>query len=63
MGEDALAAAVDEAIAADPKTWESFVGGNDKVVGALVGKVMKATGGKANGGAVTALLRRRAGRS
>jgi aspartyl-tRNA(Asn)/glutamyl-tRNA(Gln) amidotransferase subunit B len=59
MGEDDLASAVDAAVAADPVAWERYVAGNDKAVGALVGAVMKATRGKADGQAVTALLRSR----
>jgi aspartyl-tRNA(Asn)/glutamyl-tRNA(Gln) amidotransferase subunit B len=57
----AVAAAVDAAIAADPDAWARFSGGEDKVAGVFVGAVMKATGGKADGKAVTALLRERRG--
>ncbi|HZQ59297.1 MAG TPA: Asp-tRNA(Asn)/Glu-tRNA(Gln) amidotransferase subunit GatB [Acidimicrobiales bacterium] len=49
-------AAVDTAIADDEAAWARYVGGEDKVAGLFVGKVMKATGGKADGKAVTALL-------
>ncbi|MEJ7765980.1 MAG: Asp-tRNA(Asn)/Glu-tRNA(Gln) amidotransferase subunit GatB, partial [Acidimicrobiales bacterium] len=59
LGADALAAVVDEVIAAHPDDWASYVGGNDKVAGMFVGKVMKATQGKADGKAVTALLQQR----
>ena len=52
MATGALEAAVDAAIAADPVAWEKFVGGDDKVAGAFVGPVMKATKGKADGKAV-----------
>ena len=49
---------------ATPAAWAKFVGGEDKAVGALVGAVMKASKGKADGKAVTALLQaRRAGAS
>ncbi len=61
MGDDALATAVDDAIASDPAAWQRFVDGDPKVAGLFVGKVMKATQGKADGKAVTALLRQRAG--
>jgi aspartyl-tRNA(Asn)/glutamyl-tRNA(Gln) amidotransferase subunit B len=65
MGADALGAAVDEAIAAHPDEWSRFVDGDDKARGKLtgffVGQVMKATRGQADGKAVTALLRERAG--
>jgi aspartyl-tRNA(Asn)/glutamyl-tRNA(Gln) amidotransferase subunit B len=56
MDTSALDAAVDEAITAQPKAWEKYVGGDDKVVGALVGAVMRATKGQADGKAVTAAL-------
>jgi aspartyl-tRNA(Asn)/glutamyl-tRNA(Gln) amidotransferase subunit B len=59
MDAGSLEAAVDAAIAADPVAWEKFVGGDDKVAGAFVGPVMKATKGKADGKAVNALLRAR----
>jgi aspartyl-tRNA(Asn)/glutamyl-tRNA(Gln) amidotransferase subunit B len=65
MGADALTAAVDEVIAGNPDEWARFVGGDDKARGKLtgffVGQVMKATKGQADGMAVTALLRKRAG--
>jgi aspartyl-tRNA(Asn)/glutamyl-tRNA(Gln) amidotransferase subunit B len=60
MAEDALAGAVDAAIASDPPAWERFVGGDPKVTGYFVGQVMKATRGKADGKAVTAMLKARA---
>jgi len=66
MGADALAAAVDEVIAANADQWARFVEGDDKLRGKMaqffVGQVMKATKGQADGKAVTALLRGRAGR-
>jgi aspartyl-tRNA(Asn)/glutamyl-tRNA(Gln) amidotransferase subunit B len=65
MGPDALGAVVDEVIAAHPDEWARFVGGDDKARGKLtgffVGKIMRATEQKADGKAVTALLRERAG--
>jgi aspartyl-tRNA(Asn)/glutamyl-tRNA(Gln) amidotransferase subunit B len=54
-----LAAAVDAAIAATPDAWERYCGGEDKVAGLFIGAVMKATGGKADGKAVTAVLQER----
>jgi aspartyl-tRNA(Asn)/glutamyl-tRNA(Gln) amidotransferase subunit B len=60
MGSDALAGAVAIAIAGNPAEWERFKAGDQKVVGFFVGQVMKATGGKANGKEVTALLQERA---
>jgi aspartyl-tRNA(Asn)/glutamyl-tRNA(Gln) amidotransferase subunit B len=60
MGDDALAGAVDAAIAADPEAWAKFKDGDRKVTGFFVGHVMKATKGKADGKAVNALLEDRA---
>ena len=60
MPEDELDALVDEAIAAQPDAWERYRAGNTKVAGALVGAVMKATRGRADARAVTALLERKA---
>ena len=56
---DAVAAAVEAAIAAHPGEWERYAGGEVKLAGFFVGKVMAATSGKADGRAVTALLRER----
>jgi aspartyl-tRNA(Asn)/glutamyl-tRNA(Gln) amidotransferase subunit B len=64
LGADALGAAVDEVVAANPAEWSRYVEGDDKARGKLtgffVGQVMKATRGQADGRAVTALLRERA---
>jgi aspartyl-tRNA(Asn)/glutamyl-tRNA(Gln) amidotransferase subunit B len=54
-----LAGAVDEAIVAQPDAWAKYCAGEDKAAGALVGAVMKATKGQADGKAVNALLRSR----
>ncbi len=59
MDTGALDSAVDSAIAAQSGAWENFVAGNEKALGALVGAVMKATKGKADGKAVTAALQAR----
>ena len=59
MDTSALEALVDDAIAANPDAWAKYRAGEDKAVGALVGAVMKASRGQADGGAVTALLRSR----
>jgi aspartyl-tRNA(Asn)/glutamyl-tRNA(Gln) amidotransferase subunit B len=56
-----LESLVDDAIAANPGAWEKYRAGEDKAVGALVGAVMKASRGQADGGAVTAILRNRRG--
>jgi aspartyl-tRNA(Asn)/glutamyl-tRNA(Gln) amidotransferase subunit B len=54
----AIEAAIAAVITANPKQVEQFKAGNDKVLGWLVGQVMKATQGKANPGQVNELLRR-----
>jgi aspartyl-tRNA(Asn)/glutamyl-tRNA(Gln) amidotransferase subunit B len=58
---DVVAEAVDQAIVAHPGEWGRFVGGEAKLAGFFVGKVMAATRGKADGKAVTRLLQERAG--
>lgn len=52
----AIEAAVDAAIAANPKAVEEYKGGKKKAIGALVGQVMKATRGKANPQMVNKML-------
>ncbi len=61
MDSSALDAAVDAVIAANPEVFEKFKSGDAKVAGMLIGQVMKTTQGKADGKAVTAILRQRAG--
>jgi aspartyl-tRNA(Asn)/glutamyl-tRNA(Gln) amidotransferase subunit B len=56
---DALAAAVEEVLAANPDVVEKFRAGNQGVMGFLVGQVMKATGGAANPKVAQGLLRER----
>jgi aspartyl-tRNA(Asn)/glutamyl-tRNA(Gln) amidotransferase subunit B len=53
----ALAAAVAEVIAAQPDTVAQYRAGQTKVLGFLVGQVMKATGGKASPKIVNELMR------
>ena len=60
---DVVSAAVDAAIVAHPGEWERYVGGDAKLAGFFVGKVMASTSGKADGKAVTAILRARSGPS
>ena len=60
MDADALEALVDAAIAADPDAFAKYKAGEQKAMGALVGAVMKASKGKADGKAVTAILTARA---
>ena len=61
MDTSALEGFVDEAIAADPDAWQKFCTGDGKAIGALVGLVMKASKGKADGRLVTALLNQKRG--
>ena len=61
MGDDALATIVDELIAAHPAEADRLRGGESKLTGFFVGKVMAVTAGKADGKAVTRLLRERLG--
>jgi aspartyl-tRNA(Asn)/glutamyl-tRNA(Gln) amidotransferase subunit B len=59
MDTSELESMVDAAIAAQPDAWAKFCGGEAKAMGALVGAVMKASKGQADGKAVTALLEQR----
>ncbi|HEX2042019.1 MAG TPA: Asp-tRNA(Asn)/Glu-tRNA(Gln) amidotransferase subunit GatB [Acidimicrobiales bacterium] len=59
LGGNTLAAAVDAAVAAHPAEWERLAAGEQKLIGFFVGKVMAATAGRADGKAVTQLLRQR----
>jgi Asp-tRNA(Asn)/Glu-tRNA(Gln) amidotransferase B subunit len=52
---------VDEAIAADPDAWAKYVAGDEKAGGSLIGRVMKASKGKADGKIVTAIMQQRRG--
>jgi aspartyl-tRNA(Asn)/glutamyl-tRNA(Gln) amidotransferase subunit B len=65
MAADSLEATVDAVIASNPDEWERYRGGDDKergkLTGFFVGQVMKATKGQADGKAVTAMLREKAG--
>jgi aspartyl-tRNA(Asn)/glutamyl-tRNA(Gln) amidotransferase subunit B len=61
LPEDTLATVVDEVIAAHPAEWDRFRAGDPKVSQFLVGQVMRATRGKANGKAVMDLLGARKG--
>lgn len=60
MSDDALRGAVEAVLSEHPAEWAQFQDGDAKVRGKLtgffVGKVMKATRGQADGGAVTRLL-------
>jgi aspartyl-tRNA(Asn)/glutamyl-tRNA(Gln) amidotransferase subunit B len=58
MADDSLAAAVESVVADCPEEWERYRGGEDKLAQFFIGRVMKATQGKANGKAVVEELRR-----
>lgn len=55
----ALVAAVDEALSANPDVAEKIRGGKVQAAGAIVGAVMKATGGKANAARVREIVMER----
>ncbi len=57
----ALAAIVDEIIAANPKQVEQYRGGNDKLLQFFVGQAMKATKGQANPAQLNEMLKARLG--
>jgi aspartyl-tRNA(Asn)/glutamyl-tRNA(Gln) amidotransferase subunit B len=60
-GGDELAAIVAAALAAHPKAAENVRAGNAKAIGPIVGHVMRATKGRADGGAVTRLVHEQLG--
>jgi aspartyl-tRNA(Asn)/glutamyl-tRNA(Gln) amidotransferase subunit B len=55
----ALEAIVDQVLAANPAQVEQYRAGQGKVLGFLVGQIMKASGGKANPAQVNDLLKRK----
>ena len=59
MDSSELELMVDDAIATQPDAWAKYCAGEGKAMGALVGAVMKASRGQADGKAVTALLEQR----
>ena len=59
MDYSAVEEMVDAAIASQPDAWAKYCAGEEKAAGALVGAVMKASKGKADGKVVTALLQKR----
>ena len=61
LDDSVVAGLVDDLIAAHPAEFERLRSGDPKVTGFFVGAAMKKSGGKADGKAVTALLRSRAG--
>jgi aspartyl-tRNA(Asn)/glutamyl-tRNA(Gln) amidotransferase subunit B len=61
MDDTALDPLIDEAIAANPKIVEDIRGGKLKAIGALMGNVMKKSGGRANPDALTARIKQKLG--
>jgi aspartyl-tRNA(Asn)/glutamyl-tRNA(Gln) amidotransferase subunit B len=61
MDSSELDSLVDQLIAENPSEWQRLCEGDPKITGFFVGKVMKATQGKADGKVVTALLAERRG--
>ena len=59
--DDGLGELVKRAIAEDPDAAEKLRAGNMKAIGPLVGYVMRATGGRADGGEVARLIREQVG--
>jgi aspartyl-tRNA(Asn)/glutamyl-tRNA(Gln) amidotransferase subunit B len=57
--EGPLEKAVDDVIAANPKEVERYQAGNDKLIGFFVGRIMKASGGRANPSKINELLKRK----
>jgi aspartyl-tRNA(Asn)/glutamyl-tRNA(Gln) amidotransferase subunit B len=60
MDTGALEALVDAAIAAEPEAWAKYQAGEQKALGAIVGHVMKASKGQADGKIVNQILKSRA---
>ncbi len=61
MDTSELESLVDAAIAAQPDAWAKFCAGEGKAMGALVGHIMKASKGQADGKLVSQLLNQRKG--
>jgi len=59
MDTSAIETMVAEAIAADPDAWAKYCAGEEKAAGAIVGRVMKASKGKADGKVVAAIMQGR----
>jgi aspartyl-tRNA(Asn)/glutamyl-tRNA(Gln) amidotransferase subunit B len=61
VGSDELGGVVDEVIAANSEEAERVRGGDQKVIGFLIGQVMRATRGNADGGRVRELILQKLG--
>ena len=60
-GEDELGGIVEQALAANAAAAETIRGGNPKAIGPIIGWVMRATKGRADGGEVTRLVHEKLG--
>ncbi|HLL98625.1 MAG TPA: Asp-tRNA(Asn)/Glu-tRNA(Gln) amidotransferase GatCAB subunit B, partial [Rubrobacteraceae bacterium] len=56
VGSDELGGVVDEVISANPDEAERVRAGDQKVIGFLIGQVMRATRGNADGGRARELI-------
>jgi aspartyl-tRNA(Asn)/glutamyl-tRNA(Gln) amidotransferase subunit B len=61
MDTSALEVIVDEAIAAEPDAWAKYCAGDQRAQGAIVGRIMKASKGQADGKLVNQILQARRG--
>ncbi|CAN5411940.1 Asp-tRNA(Asn)/Glu-tRNA(Gln) amidotransferase subunit GatB [soil metagenome] len=61
VDDSALDPIIDEIIAANPKIADEVRAGKEKAIGALVGQIMKKTGGKANPATVTPMIKKKLG--
>jgi aspartyl-tRNA(Asn)/glutamyl-tRNA(Gln) amidotransferase subunit B len=61
MAAGVLDVVVDQVIAANPREWDRYAGGDDKLVGFFIGKIKATTGGNADLRQATDLLRQRRG--
>ena len=59
MAAGALGEVVDQVVMANPREWERYAGGDDKLAGFFMGKIKAATGGNADLRAASALLQQR----
>jgi aspartyl-tRNA(Asn)/glutamyl-tRNA(Gln) amidotransferase subunit B len=58
---EAIAAAVEAVLAEHPEEAARLAAGEDRLLGFLVGKVMRSTGGRADPKLVSSLIRKRTG--
>ena len=59
MAPECIEEVVDQVVAANPREWQRYAGGDDKLAGFFIGKMKAATGGNADLRAAADLLRRR----